>query len=205
MTLCSIFQILGSYHFHLLAYHVIQGNQLIVRGKYRRTVQSALNTLKVCVMYDRVVGPEKWFRDQDIWWWWRFVVILRIQRSVGSSPGGLRLHALRWLCSPIRDLQVLVQRRQMKNLILVFGVVVRPAFCSGWCLLPASFPPSNYPAAALIVALSISALFSAICSHPGWSVPACESCRFNWSLRSFQVWFLKSFGKSSWTERDRKL
>ena len=42
-----ILQVIGSHKFHLLAYHVIQGNQVIVRGKHRKTVESILNCLKV--------------------------------------------------------------------------------------------------------------------------------------------------------------
>lgn len=42
-----ILQVLGSHHFHLLAFHVIQGNQVIVRGEKRKTVESVLNCLKV--------------------------------------------------------------------------------------------------------------------------------------------------------------
>ena len=42
-----ILQVLGSHHFHLLAFHVIQGNQVIVRGDKRKTVESVLNCLKV--------------------------------------------------------------------------------------------------------------------------------------------------------------
>ena len=40
-------QVLGSHYFHLLAFHVIQGNQVIVRGEKRNTVESVLNCLKV--------------------------------------------------------------------------------------------------------------------------------------------------------------
>jgi len=42
-----VLQVLGSQHFHLLAFHVIQGNQVIVRGEKRKTVESVLNCLKV--------------------------------------------------------------------------------------------------------------------------------------------------------------
>ena len=40
-------QVLGGHKFHLLAFHVIQGNQVIVRGEKRKTVESVLNCLKV--------------------------------------------------------------------------------------------------------------------------------------------------------------
>jgi len=41
--------VLGGHKFHLLAFHVIQGNQVIVRGEKRRTVESVLNCLKVLI------------------------------------------------------------------------------------------------------------------------------------------------------------
>ena len=44
-----ILQVLGSHKFHLLAFHVIQGNQVIVRGKNQKTVESILDCLKVQV------------------------------------------------------------------------------------------------------------------------------------------------------------
>ena len=40
-------QVLGGHKFHLLAFHVIQGNQVIVRGEKRKIVESVLNCLKV--------------------------------------------------------------------------------------------------------------------------------------------------------------
>ena len=47
-----VLQVLGSQHFHLLAFHVIQGNQVIVRGEKRKTVESVLNCLKVsCIAF----------------------------------------------------------------------------------------------------------------------------------------------------------
>ena len=42
-----ILQVLGSHNFHLLVYHVIQGNQVIVQGKNRKTVESIQKCLKV--------------------------------------------------------------------------------------------------------------------------------------------------------------
>ncbi|XP_032241898.1 folliculin [Nematostella vectensis] len=61
-SLRHMMKILGKDKFHLLAYHVIQGNQLIVRGEDRHIVSSALNTLKdlipsgcvSCVSYSNV-------------------------------------------------------------------------------------------------------------------------------------------------------
>ena len=47
MIIMLFLQVLGSHHFHLLAFHVIQGNQVIVRGEKRKTVESVLNCLKV--------------------------------------------------------------------------------------------------------------------------------------------------------------
>lgn len=44
-------QVLGSHKFHLLAFHVIQGNQIIVRGENRKTVESVLNCLKVACFW----------------------------------------------------------------------------------------------------------------------------------------------------------
>ncbi|KAL9989301.1 hypothetical protein ACROYT_G003835 [Oculina patagonica] len=48
-SLRHILKVLGSHHFHLLAFHVIQGNQVIVRGEKRKTVESVLNCLKVLI------------------------------------------------------------------------------------------------------------------------------------------------------------
>ncbi|XP_020627296.1 folliculin-like isoform X1 [Orbicella faveolata] len=48
-SLRHILKVLGSQHFHLLAFHVIQGNQVIVRGEKRKTVESVLNCLKVLI------------------------------------------------------------------------------------------------------------------------------------------------------------
>ena len=46
-------QVLGGHKFHLLAFHVIQGNQVIVRGEKRKTVESVLNCLKVRDTYKK--------------------------------------------------------------------------------------------------------------------------------------------------------
>ncbi|XP_015778935.1 PREDICTED: folliculin-like, partial [Acropora digitifera] len=48
-SLRHILKVLGSHKFHLLAYHVIQGNQVLVRGKERKTVESILNCLKILI------------------------------------------------------------------------------------------------------------------------------------------------------------
>ncbi|XP_031574710.1 folliculin-like [Actinia tenebrosa] len=48
-SLRHMVKILGTRQFHMLAYHVIQGNQLIVRGRDRKTVASALNALKILI------------------------------------------------------------------------------------------------------------------------------------------------------------
>ncbi|KAM7430382.1 hypothetical protein ABFA07_018907 [Porites harrisoni] len=48
-SLRHILKVLGSHKFHLLAFHVIQGNQVIVRGENRKTVESILNCLKVLI------------------------------------------------------------------------------------------------------------------------------------------------------------
>lgn len=48
-SLRHILKVIGSHKFHLLAYHVIQGNQVIVRGKHRKTVESILNCLKILI------------------------------------------------------------------------------------------------------------------------------------------------------------
>ncbi|KAK2567151.1 Folliculin [Acropora cervicornis] len=48
-SLRHILKVLGSHKFHLLAYHVIQGNQVLVRGKDRKTVESILNCLKILI------------------------------------------------------------------------------------------------------------------------------------------------------------
>lgn len=48
-SLRHILKVLGSHKFHLLAFHVIQGNQIIVRGKKQKTVESILNCLKVLI------------------------------------------------------------------------------------------------------------------------------------------------------------
>ena len=51
-------QVVGSQHFHLLAFHVIQGNQVIVRGVKRKTVESVLNCLKAsCIALPDYFGP----------------------------------------------------------------------------------------------------------------------------------------------------
>ncbi|XP_068695202.1 folliculin-like isoform X2 [Montipora foliosa] len=48
-SLRHILKVLGSHKFHLLAFHVIQGNQVIVRGKNQKTVESILDCLKVLI------------------------------------------------------------------------------------------------------------------------------------------------------------
>lgn len=48
-SLRHILKVLGGHKFHLLAFHVIQGNQVIVRGEKRKTVESVLNCLKVLI------------------------------------------------------------------------------------------------------------------------------------------------------------
>ena len=57
-----ILQVLGGHHFHLLAFHVIQGNQVIVRGDKRKTVESVLNCLKVSCIETKQFCHKQAFR-----------------------------------------------------------------------------------------------------------------------------------------------
>ena len=45
----DLYQVLGYQKFHELAYHVITGDQVIVKGKHKLMVRSAINCLKVSV------------------------------------------------------------------------------------------------------------------------------------------------------------
>ena len=62
----------------------------------------------------------------------------------------------------------------------------------------ASFLSSlNCPAATLIVAFHI-VLCLPLCSHTEWSIPSCDICHFNWSLKHFLDVFLASARPRGW-------
>ena len=85
-----------------------------------------------------------------------------------------RRHALWWLWRPILDLQALEQDGHV-NVVSV----------TGWLAESFLLLSSKLSAAVLIVPLR-SSLSSASASHSLWSMPACVSCRFNWSLKRLQ-------------------
>ena len=59
-------QVLGGHKFHLLAFHVIQGNQVIVRGEKRKTVESVLNCLKVRDTYKKGYTLDYFVLDSGV-------------------------------------------------------------------------------------------------------------------------------------------
>ena len=59
-------QVLGGHKFHLLAFHVIQGNQVIVRGEKRKTVESVLNCLKVRDTYKKDYTLDYFVLDSGV-------------------------------------------------------------------------------------------------------------------------------------------
>ena len=92
-----------------------------------------------------------------------------------------RRHALWWLWRPILDLQALEQDGHV-NVVSVTGWLAESFRRCRFSAAAVFLPSSKLSAAVLIVPLH-SSLSSASASHSLWSMPACVSCRFNWSLK----------------------
>ena len=92
-----------------------------------------------------------------------------------------RRHALWWLWRPILDLQALEQDGHV-NVVSVTGWLAE-SFCRCCFSAAAIFLLSSKLSAAVLIVPLRSSLSSASASHSLWSMPACVSCRFNWSLK----------------------
>ena len=92
-----------------------------------------------------------------------------------------RRHALLLLWRPILDLQALEQDGHV-NVVSVTGWLAESFRRCRFSAAAVFLPSSKLSAAVLIVPLH-SSLSSASASHSLWSMPACVSCRFNWSLK----------------------
>ena len=98
-----------------------------------------------------------------------------------SEEVDARRHALWWLWRPILDLQALEQDGHMK-VVSVTGWLAESFRRCRFSAAAVFLPSSKLSAAVLIVPLH-SCLSYASASHSLWSMPACVSCRFNWSLK----------------------
>ena len=90
-------------------------------------------------------------------------------------------HVLWWLWRPILDLQALEQDGHV-NVLSVTGWLAESFHRCRFSAAAIFLPSSKLSAVVLIVPLR-SSPSSASASHSLWSMPACVSCRFSWSLK----------------------
>ena len=90
-------------------------------------------------------------------------------------------HVLWWLWRPILDLQALEQDGHV-NVLSVTGWLAESFHRCRFSAAAIFLPSSKLSAVVLIVPLR-SSPSSASASHSPWSMPACVSCRFSWSLK----------------------
>ena len=101
-------------------------------------------------------------------------LFLRVRKSLGRGR------------CPATCSLVAVETYGHVNVVSVTGWLAEPFRRCRFSAAAVFLPSSKLSAAVLIVPLH-SSLSSASASHSLWSMPACVSCRFNWSLKTNHI------------------